>query len=169
MSEIREDGSYEKDGILYDKDGVGYDENGKLKFDRDKMIHDEKYPNLQRPNPAQASALGKIGGVYSGEERRRNKKIKEIAREFFNLPVKKGYKAFREAAKKYGYDDDTSLKEIFVAKTIINDFKKPNVWTLDKLVQILGEADGNEEVMGKLDEVLKAINEKANGTNTKTD
>ena len=95
--------------------------------------------------------------------------IYEIAREFMNLPVSKGYKAFREAAAKYGFNDDTTIKEMFVVKTIINDFNKPNVWTLEKLTQILGEAEGNDEVMEKLDEVLASINAKANGPDTKTD
>ena len=46
----------------------------------------EDYPNLQRPSAEEARTRGRAGGIKSGESRRRDKTIAEVARAILDSP-----------------------------------------------------------------------------------
>ena len=144
------------------------------KKDKHERLTDLGYPNLIRPTHEQAVANGKKGGTSTQENFRKRTSYKAVINEILGMSLnelKNGSKEIRKIAKDNGIDLDTSVREFQVLQALIEYLKHPNVWALEKFVQLAGETGTNDETMEKLDDILKAIDKKAvdDGTNGKAD
>lgn len=144
------------------------------KKDKHERLTDLGYPNLIRPTHEQAVANGKKGAASTKETRLKRSSYKAVINTVLEMPLKElksGGKEIRKIAKDNGIELDTSIREFQVLQALIEYLKHPNVWALEKFVQLAGETGTNDETMDKLDDILKAIDKKAvdNGTNGKAD
>ena len=145
-----------------------------IEKDKDKYERLADYPNLIRPSKEQAKIIGKMGKEKAMENFRKRTSYKAVINEVLGMSLnelKNGSKEIHKIAKDNGIALDTSVREFQVLQALIEYLKHPNVWALEKFVQLAGETGTNDETMDKLDEILKAIDKKAdcNGTNSKAD
>lgn len=145
-----------------------------MEKDKDKYERLADYPNLIRPSKEQAKIIGKMGKEKAMENFRKRTSYKAVINEVLGMSLnelKNGSKEIHKIAKDNGIALDTSVREFQVLQALIEYLKHPNVWALEKFVQLAGETGTNDETMDKLDEILKAIDKKAdcNGTNSKAD
>ena len=143
------------------------------KKDKHERLTDLGYPNLIRPTHEQAVKNGSAGGQKKMENFRKRTSYKAVINEVLAMSINelKNGKEIKKIAKENGIELDTSIREFQVLQALIEYLKHPNVWALEKFVQLAGETGTNDETMDKLDEILKAIDTKAvdNGTNGKAD
>lgn len=98
------------------------------------------------------------GGKISGQVRKEKKTIQKILNDFLDSDVVTNEK-LTKLAQKAGISTTGSIKELVTAICILNTLKQGDVSELQKLTSLLGEENQNSDVIDKLDQVLKGIDE----------
>jgi hypothetical protein len=98
------------------------------------------------------------GGKISGQVRKEKKTIQKILNDFLDSGINTNQK-LTKLAEKAGLSTEGSIKDLVTAVCILNTLKQGDVSELQKLTALLGEENQNSDVIDKLDQVLKGIDE----------
>lgn len=116
---------------------------------------DNLIPTNKR-SKSEASELGRLGGIKSGQVRREKRLIRDIVNDLLSTDIK-DHPQFSIVASKLGVDSDKSVKELITLASLLNTIKKGRVQDLERLAEMVGEGSevGEVEDLTPLKDLLK--------------
>lgn len=114
-----------------------------------KIANLENLVSNEKRTPEERRENAKKAGKASAKARREKRTIQKLANELFSAPCKEN-PAFEKLAKQLKLETDKSIKELFVLICSINTLKKGTLVDLQKLMEILGEDEKNDDMEKKL-------------------
>ena len=84
------------------------------------------------------------GGKKSAESRRKKKMVRDILLDLLSQDIS-SMPIFKKTAEKIGIKDGKSIKELFVALSVLNEMKNAHLDSLPKIMQLIGEAEAKTE------------------------
>lgn len=120
-------------------------------------------PNEKR-TPSERRENAQKAGKASGKSRRAKKTVRKLLDDLCNSKCKNNA-VMSELAEKLGLDDEITVKQLIVFKSLFNTLKRGNMDDLDKIMTILGENETNNSI----DEIKNNINQLVDVINTPTE
>ncbi len=121
----------------------------------------DKKDNLRVLSPTEARKNGKKGGLQSGKNRKERKHLKQIITDYLSGDIE-GDIVFEDIAKEFNITGVRTRKELFVIVCILNSLKKATLDDLEKLSNLLGENDIQEN-NGILNELAIYLSQEKEG------
>ena len=110
-----------------------------------------------RRSKEEARELGRKGGIASGEARRRQRTLREIAMAVHNAPINADIPGVKERLAMVGLDPERESNSALLVSALFAQAAQGDIKAFEKWTELVGETYRVKESNDKLDALIKAV------------